>query len=38
MKLFEFEPVVKEEMSLRHFLSTALAAHLFGGVEPFVLF
>ena len=39
MKLFEFGPVVQEEKSFkRYFLSGALVALLFSGVEPFMQF
>ena len=39
-EIFEFEPVVQKEMTLKDmsFLSRALAAPLFSGVEPFVQF
>ena len=35
---FEYGSVVQEEMSYKRFLSGALAAFLFGGVEPFMQF
>ena len=38
VKLFEFGPVVQEEMSFNIFLSGALAALLFSGAEPFMQF
>ena len=39
MKLFEFGPVVQEEMLFsRYFLSGALEALLFSGAQPFVQF
>ena len=38
MNYIEFGPVVQEEMSFKYFLSRALAALLFGVVEPFMQF
>ena len=35
---FEFGSVVQEEILFKRFLSGALAAFLFGGVEPFMQF
>ena len=34
VKLKKFGPVVQEEMSFKDFLSKALAAPLFSGLEP----
>ena len=36
--IFEFGPVVQEELPLKHLLPRALLAALFSGPEPFVQF
>ena len=38
LKLFEFGPVVQEEMSIKDFLSRALAAPFYSKVKPFAQF